>query len=45
MIIGFLVSIVWIATGLDDILNSVLPAFATALLMHSLLSRINRHGH
>jgi Na+/proline symporter len=45
MISGFLVSIAWIATGLNDILNSVLPAFATALLIHSLISRKASRGH
>jgi sodium/proline symporter len=45
MISGFLVSIAWIATGLNDILNSVLPAFATALLIHSLISRKTSRGH
>ena len=43
MCVGFVSSVAWIALGLDDTLNSVLPASFLALLVHLLAVRLSRN--
>ena len=43
MCVGFFSSVAWIALGLDDTFNSVLPASLLALLVHLLAVRLSRN--
>ena len=42
MLTGFVVSVLWIGTGLDGHINGVLPSFASALIVHRLMVVLNR---